>query len=83
MTKDKKILYATSLIIFAVFFAILFIDVRSSRIVAAVLLLLATPAVCILIKKRASGLRVIIKVPTIILIVRCPRMSMMRFTMHS
>lgn len=54
MTKDKKILYAASLIIFAVFFAILFIDVRSSRIVAAVLLLLATPAVCILIKKRAS-----------------------------
>ncbi len=54
MTKDKKLLYATSLIIFAVFFATLFINVGSSKIVTAVLLLPATPAVCLLIKKRAS-----------------------------
>ena len=54
MTKDKKILYATSLIIFAVFFVSLFVNVGSSKIVAAMLLLPTTPAVCILIKKRGS-----------------------------
>lgn len=55
MTKDKKVLYATSLIIFAVFFSVLFVDVgRSSKIIAALLLLPTTPAVCLLIKKRSS-----------------------------
>ena len=54
MTKDKKLLYATSLIIFAVFFASLFITVGSSKIIAAMLLLPAASAVCILIKKRSS-----------------------------
>lgn len=55
MTKDKKVLYATSLIIFAVFFSALFVDVgRSSKIIAALLLLPITPAVCLLIKKRTS-----------------------------
>ena len=54
MTKDRKMLYATSLIVFAVFFALLFLNVGSSRIVAAVLLLFATPAVCLIIRKRSS-----------------------------
>lgn len=54
MTKDKKVLYATSLIIFAVFFAALFVDTRSSKVIAAILLLPITPAVCLLIKKRSS-----------------------------
>ncbi len=54
MTKDKKVLYTTSLIIFAVFFAALFVDIGSSKVVAAILLLPITPAVCLLIKKRSS-----------------------------
>ena len=54
MTKDKKVLYTTSLIIFAVFFAALFVDMGSSKIVAAILLLPITPAVCLVIKKRSS-----------------------------
>lgn len=54
MTKDKKVLYATSLIIFAVFFTALFVDMGSSKIAAAILLLPITPAVCLLIKKRSS-----------------------------
>lgn len=54
MSKDKKILYATSIIIFAVFFSLLFVDFgRSSKIAAALLLLPTTPAVCLLIKKRS------------------------------
>ena len=54
MSKDKKILYATSFIIFAVFFSLLFVDFgRSSKIAAALLLLPTTPAVCLLIKKRS------------------------------
>lgn len=54
MTKDKKVLYATSLIVFAVFFAALFVDIGSSKIVTAILLLPITPAICLLIKKRSS-----------------------------
>ena len=54
MTKDKKLLYATSFIIFAVFSAALFVDMGSSKIVAAILLLPITPTVCLLIKKRSS-----------------------------
>ena len=54
MSKDRKILYATSIIIFAVFFSLLFVDFgRSSKIAAALLLLPTTPAVCLLIKKRS------------------------------
>lgn len=54
MTKDKRILYATSWIIFAVFFAALFVDIGSSKIVAALLLLPITPTICLLIRKRVS-----------------------------
>lgn len=54
MTKDKKFLYAMSLIVFAVFFAALFVDVGSSKIVTAILLLPITPMVCLLIKRRSS-----------------------------
>ncbi|MBR7116183.1 MAG: signal peptidase I [Clostridia bacterium] len=54
MSKDKKVLYATSFIIFAVFFAALFVDMGSSKIVAAILLLPITPAVWFLIRKRSS-----------------------------
>ena len=54
MTKDKKVLYATSLIIFAVFFSSLFVDLGSSKIATALLLLPITPAVCLLIRKRVS-----------------------------
>ena len=54
MTKDKRALYATSFITLAVFLLALFADIGSSRIVAAILLLPATAAVCLLIRKRAS-----------------------------
>ena len=55
MTKDKRVLYVTSLLILAVFVSALFVDLGSnSRIVAALLLLPITPAVCLLIKKRSS-----------------------------
>lgn len=55
ISKDKKVLYITSFIVFAVFFSILFVDIRrNSKIVAALVLLLITPAVCLLIKKRSS-----------------------------
>lgn len=54
MTKDKRVLYATSLIIFAVFFAALFVDMGSSKVVAAIMLVPITPAVYFLIKKRSS-----------------------------
>jgi len=54
MTKDKKVLYSTSLIVLAVFFVALFVDIGSSKIVAAILLLPITPAVCLLIRKRSS-----------------------------
>ena len=54
MTKDKKLLYATSLIIFAVFFSSLFVDLGSSKIVTALLLLPIAPTVCWLIKKRVA-----------------------------
>lgn len=54
MTKDKKILYCTSIFVLAVFFAMLFVDLGSSKITAAILLLPITPAVCLLIRKRSS-----------------------------
>lgn len=53
MTKNIKVLYTTSLIVFAVFFSALFVDMGSSKIIAAFLLLPITPAICLLIKKRS------------------------------
>ena len=54
MTKDKKVLYAISLIILAVFSIVMFVDIGSSKVVTALLLLPITPAVCLLIRKRSS-----------------------------
>lgn len=54
MTKDKKLLYIISLTIFAVLLITLFVDIGSSRIVAACLLLPIAAITAILIKKRSS-----------------------------
>ena len=54
MNKDKKILYTTSLITFAVLLISLFMDIGSSKIVTACLLLPITPIVWFLIRKRNS-----------------------------
>ncbi len=54
MNKDKRILYISPLIIFAVLLIALFVDIGSSKIVAACLLLPITVAVCLIIKKRGS-----------------------------
>lgn len=54
MNKDKRILYISSFILFAVLLAALFVDVGSSKIVAACLLLPASVIVCLVIKKRGS-----------------------------
>ena len=54
MNKDKKVLYLISVILFAALLVILFVDAESSKIVTACLLLLATPTVCLLIRKRGS-----------------------------
>ena len=53
MTKDKKVLYIISLIVFAVLLTALFVDIGSSRIVTAIALLPLTFAVCVFIKKRS------------------------------
>ncbi len=52
MSKDKKTLYLTSFITFAVLLITLFVDLGSSKIVTACLLLPVTPIVCLIIKKR-------------------------------
>ena len=54
MYKDKKVLYFVSLIIFAVLFAALFIDLGSSKILAVCLLLPLTFLTRIAIRKRSS-----------------------------
>lgn len=54
MNKDKKKLYAVSIIIFAVLFSTLFINVRSSKILAACLLVPMAVAVRFIIRKRCS-----------------------------
>lgn len=54
MTKDKKVLYSISLIIFAVLLGALFINVGSSKIVAAVLLAPLAFVTCFFIRKRGS-----------------------------
>jgi signal peptidase I len=54
MNKDKKVLYSFSLIIFAVLFAALFINIGSSKIIAACLLFPLAIVTRLLIKKRCS-----------------------------
>lgn len=54
MNRDKKVLYGICLIIFAVLFSALFIDIGSSKIFVACLLIPLTFATCLLIKKRSS-----------------------------
>lgn len=54
MTKDKKVLYLTSLISLAVLLVALFTVKRNGRIVAACLMALVTPAVCLLVRKRSA-----------------------------
>ena len=54
MYKDKKALYAVSLITFAVLFSALFINLGSSKILAACLLIPLTVAVRMMIRKRSS-----------------------------
>ena len=54
MTKDKKVLFSISILIFAVLFAALFIGVKSSKILTACLLVPLTVLTCLLIKKRGS-----------------------------
>lgn len=52
MNRDKKILYVICLAVFAVLLLSLFVDFGSSKIVTACLLLLFTPIVMLVIKKR-------------------------------
>ncbi len=54
MTKDKKVLYTVSFIIFAVLLALLFVDMGNSKIVAACALLPMTLLTVFLIKRRAA-----------------------------
>ena len=54
MYKDKKALYAISLITFAVLFPVLFIDAVSSKILTACLLIPLTIAIRLMIRKRSS-----------------------------
>ncbi len=54
MTKDKRVLYTISFIIFAVLLALLFIDLGNSKIVAACALLTLTLITVFLIKKRGA-----------------------------
>ncbi len=54
MNKDKRVLYITSLIIFAVLLGSLFVDLGSSKIVTACILLPAAVAVWLFIRKRTS-----------------------------
>ena len=54
MNKDRKILYAISILIFVLLLAALFVDIGSSRIVTACLLIILTPLTLLIIKKRSS-----------------------------
>ena len=54
MNKDKKVLYTISLIILAVLLIALFVDMGSSKIITAVLLVPMALATLFLIKKRSS-----------------------------
>ena len=54
MNRDKKVLYLSSLATFAVLLGSLFVPVKSSRILTAVLLVPIAVAICLLIRKRGS-----------------------------
>lgn len=54
MNKDKKVLYILSILLFAVLLFSLFVDLGSSKVVTAILLLPFTFAVCMLIRKRCA-----------------------------
>ena len=54
MNKDRKVLYAISILIFAVLLVALFIDVGSSKILAACLLLPMCVLTILAIRKRSS-----------------------------
>ena len=54
MSKDKKTLYALSMTTFAVLLIALFINVKSSRILTAILLIPLTFAIIFFIRKRSS-----------------------------
>ena len=54
MYKDKQVLYTVSLVTFAALFASLFVDLGSSKILAACLLIPLTVAVRLMIRKRCS-----------------------------
>ena len=54
MTKDKKVLYIVSLLIFAVLLVSLFVPVKDSKILTACLLIVLTVVTRLLIRKRTS-----------------------------
>ena len=54
MTKDKKVLYTVSLLIFAVLLVSLFVPVKDSKILTACLLIVLTVVTRLLIRKRTS-----------------------------
>ena len=54
MNRDKKVLYLSSLLTFAVLLGAFFAEVKSSKILAAILLLPISVAVCLLMRKRGS-----------------------------
>lgn len=54
MTKDKKVLYLTSLISLAVLLIVLFTVEKNSRIVSAVVMAAITAATCLLIRRRSA-----------------------------
>ena len=54
MTKDKKVLYSSCLLIFAVLLTAFFINITSIKIITACLLLIMAVAISLVIKKRTS-----------------------------
>ena len=54
MTKDKKVIYLTSLISLAALLVVLFTVKQHSRLIAAALMAVMAPAVCLLIKRRSA-----------------------------
>lgn len=55
MSKDRKILYLTSLATLAVLLLLLFTELKETKIVTAIVLAAITPAVWFLIRKRSSS----------------------------
>ena len=54
MTKDKKVIYLTSLISLAVLLIVLFTVKTNSRLVTAALMAVIAPLTCLLIKRRSA-----------------------------